>query len=112
MNFIDLSDGLDTEFAVAAIILALALTAWAVAAAYVQSRGHRERPLRRYCQRVIRERGLAQYRPTVTIFAEKHHALIEWTEEGQPRGIMLTWHHALDTDHAHHDQHDHEETRP
>lgn len=106
----NLADGLDTEFALAAVLLALALTAWAAAAAYVQSRGHRERPLRRYCQRVIRERGLARYHPTVTIVAEKHHALIEWTEEGQERGILLTWHHALDHDTD--DLHDHEENRP
>lgn len=103
----NLSDGLDTEFALAAILLAIALTAWAAAAAYVQSRGRRERPIRRYCQQVIRARGLAQYRPTVTIAAAKHHALIEWTEDGQDHAIVLTWHHALDTDH--HDQHDHEE---
>lgn len=106
----NLSDGLDTEFALAAIILALALTAWAAAAAYVQSRGHRERPLRRYCQRVIRARGIAQYRPTVTIVAEHHHALIEWTEDGRDHAIVLTWHHALDHDTD--DQHDHEENRP
>lgn len=106
----NLSNGLDTELAVAAIVLALALTAWAAAAAYVQSRGRRERPIRRYCQRVIRERGIAQYRPTVTIAAAKHHALIEWTEDRQGHAIVLTWHHALDTDH--HDQHDHEENRP
>lgn len=106
-----MTNGLDTEFAVGAIILALALTLWAAAAAYVQSRGHRERPLRRYCQRVIRQRGLAQYRPTVTIIAAEHHAIIEWTEDGQPRAILLTWHHMLDHDHGTDtaDQHDHEE---
>ena len=98
---------MDTQFAFAAIFLALALTVWAGVAAYVQSRGHRERPIRRYCQQVIRARGLARYRPTVTIAAAKHHALIEWTEDGQDHAIVLTWHHALDTDH--HDQHDHEE---
>lgn len=103
----NLTDGLDTEFAVAALILALAITAWAAVAAYVQSRGHRERPMRRYCQRVIRARGIGRYRPTVRIIPEHHHALIEWTEGGQARAIVLTWHHALDTDQ--HDQHDHEE---
>ena len=98
---------MDTQFAVGAIILAVVLVIWAAIATYVQSRGHRERPIRRYCQQVIRARGLAQYRPTVTIAAAKHHALIEWTEDGQDRAIILTWHHALDTDY--HDQHDHEE---
>lgn len=100
---------MDTQFAVASILLAVTIVIWAAVATYVQSRGHRERPIRRYCQRVIRERGLAQYRPTVTIAAAKHHALIEWTEDGQDHAIVLTWHHALDTDHAHHD---HEENRP
>ena len=98
---------MDTQFAVGAIILAVVLVIWAAIATYVQSRGHRERPIRRYCQRVIRARGLARYRPTVTIAAAKHHALIEWTEDGQDRAIILTWHHALDTDY--HDQHYHEE---
>lgn len=106
----NLSDGLDTEFALAAIILALVLVIWAAAATYVQSRGRRERPIRRYCQQVIRARGIAHHRPTIAIAAEHHHALIEWTEDGQDRAIILTWHHALDHDTD--TQHDPEETRP
>lgn len=106
-----IGDGnMDHEIATAALILALILTLWALASWGVRARGRSKRGITRQALRIVEERGIAKYRPTLRILPDRSHALIEWTEDGRSRAILLTIHHVLDSEHSHDTQDHYEET--
>lgn len=93
-------EGIDTQFAFALLGLAVLLALWAGVAHLVHRRGRSVSGIYRYAKKIIRERGLARHRPTVEVTPDRGHAVIRWTEDGTERGIILTWHHVLDSEHT------------
>lgn len=97
-----IGDGnMDREIAAAMIILALALVVWAITASIVRARGRSVPGMVRRAKRVVKERDIERFHPTLRIYPDRAHALIEWTEDGHQRAILLTWHHVLDNEHSH-----------
>lgn len=95
-------DGIDTYLGLILLAVVTGLLIWQLAMHVTRSRRRSVPHMIRHAKRVIRERGIEHRRPRIEIHGPGH-ALIRWTEDGQERAILLTWHHMLDGEHRHPD---------
>ncbi|HLR44841.1 MAG TPA: hypothetical protein VK065_06605 [Brevibacterium sp.] len=89
-------DGIDTEFAIAALALSALLCVWAALVLWAQVRMRQERRLRRHAEEVARSRGIDRHMYGILVDRRRARTTIVWFEGEEYRSCTQQWRNRFD----------------